>query len=144
MSESNRRREKPGEYGTQIVTVTVPGGSYTASNTTRFRVPCLGRTVKFRRLTCTHTVAPISASGTILAHATKITGTNTRTVMSNPLDLEAIVALKSGSATNLSGQAAGTLTVKPGDGLEIEVVSTAAIGTQATAPLFTLEFFVLD
>ena len=144
MSDSNRRREKPGEYGTQLIAVTVPGGSYTASATTRFLVPALGRTVKFSRLVGTHTVAPVSATGTILAHATKITGTNTRTVLSNPLDLEAIANLKSGSAKNLSGLAAGTLVVKPGDGLEIEVVSTAAIGTQATAPLFTLEFFVLD
>lgn len=140
------RNEKPSEYGSQILTVTRTLGAspITASATTRIQMPTTGKTLLFRRVTGTNATPAASAGGTVIARVNKVTGTNTRTDISEALDLEAIPALKSLSAKYLAGQNAGTLVVKPGDGVEVSVVSNAAIETQPVQLSFTLEFFVLD
>jgi hypothetical protein len=148
-------RPKAGRFGTQPVylkTGQIGGTNYlgganpiTASGTTIFRLGgTAGRRAMVGRLGATAVTVPISASGTLLAALYRYNAaTNTAVKVSGDIDLEALVTREEAFAEALA-LSAGTLTLQPGDALEVHVVSTDAIGTQPAGLVFTAEALILE
>lgn len=144
----NHRNPAPGEFGTELVSVSTQAGTspLTVNGTTIFRLGGFGRRVRFANLVVSCTTVAADADGTILATAYKYDASaDAQVALTSSTDLETLTTREAREVVPLATQTDAQLTIDADDTIEVSVVNnSAAINTQPTDLIFRVFGFALE